>query len=616
MSHGEFTLRGRAESLHRAALLLTPVLRPPRTSGNELATMYSDTPIVDYSVSHLSRKSARGADRTGPGIDTKAVQTYSTSVVEDDRDVAQGQKLRLFLLGTFAILAPNGANLTPKGQKAKALLALVAASERGSRSRTWLCDKLWSDRQAEQALASLRQTLTEIRRSLGIWADDLLQIGRYEIRLNPGQARVDVMCLRDEGEGREAQEILARHAGNVCFLEGIDVRDPEFEEWLSAERCYWDRLQLTRMTERRRDEPIPPGISTLRPIATRPSPQLRAFAVAILPPDCRAQHATAEHAATIAIDLVSQQIHELAAIEVLDLRALPASNMQPQAAPQYRYGLQVRVSAVEGQFHLAFALVDAVNHRLEWTASVALPPDPMRFGGDVDLLNAINHVTDKLIHLFGARLSEDDDRPDALVLAAVDSVFEAGPERLVRAERQLRRAFALTGKPQTAAWLAFALSVAHELAPPGANPVRREEVASLVRHALDENADNPLTLTLCAHAVSEILGDHVRAGDLYVDALRINSKRALTWGLFARLHAHLDMPEAGLKCGLWATQVGGPGMLSPLFDAACCLNATLAGQHDVAIAFGRKALANRPHYRSVTEAMARSREALAAATQG
>ena len=73
------------------------------------------------------------------------------------------------------------------------------------------------------------------------------------------------------------------------------------------------------------------------------------------------------------------------------------------------------------------------------------------------------------------------------------------------------------------------------------------------------------------------------------------------------------MPEAGLKCGLWATQVGGPGMLSPLFDAACCLNAMLAGQHDVAIAFGRKALANRPHYRSVTEAMARSHEALAAA---
>src|SRR5437016_13603 len=98
MSHGEFTPRGRAESLHRATLSLTPVLRPPRTSGNELATMYSDSPIVDYSVSHLPRKSARGADRTGPGIDTKAARGYSSSVVEDDRDVAQGQKLRLFLL--------------------------------------------------------------------------------------------------------------------------------------------------------------------------------------------------------------------------------------------------------------------------------------------------------------------------------------------------------------------------------------------------------------------------------------------------------------------------------------------------------------------------------------
>jgi len=424
--------------------------------------------------------------------------------------------------------------------------------------------------------------------------------------------KVDVICLRDEGEGRDAQELLDRHAGSVGFLEGIDVRDPEFEEWLSAERCYWDALQLTRLTERRRVEAAPLATGGRLP-ASRPSAEIRPLAVAILPPDCRAQHATAEHAATVAIDLVCQQIQELAAIEVLDLRDLAGRDSSLHAAMHYRYGLQIRVSAVEGQFHLGFALLDAVTHRLEWTANVALPPDPMRFGGDVDLLNAINHVTDKLIHLFGAPLNSGDDRPDALVLAAIDGVFDAGPERLALAERQLRRAFAHSGKAQTAAWLAFALSVAHELAPPGAEPVRREEVASLIRHALDQNADNPLTLTLCAHAVSEILGDHVRAGDLYVDALRINSKRALTWGLFARLHAHLEMPEAGLKCGLWATQVGGPGMLSPLFDAACCLNATLAGQHDVAIAFGRKALANRPHYRSVTEAMARSREALAAA---
>jgi DNA-binding SARP family transcriptional activator len=162
------------------------------------------------------------------------------------------RRLRVFLLGSFAIQAPDGTNLTPKGQKAKALLALIAASERGSRSRTWLCDKLWSDRHAEQALASLRQTLTEIRRSLGIWADDLLRIGRYDIRLNLGSVQIDALCLRDDSESDEADEILAGHAGSVSFLEGIDVRDPEFEEWLAAERCYWEDLLTMKLTERRR----------------------------------------------------------------------------------------------------------------------------------------------------------------------------------------------------------------------------------------------------------------------------------------------------------------------------------------------------------------------------
>src|SRR5205085_10492309 len=99
---------------------------------------------------------------------------------------------------------------------------------------------------------------------------------------------------------------------------------------------------------------------------------------------------------------------------------------------------QIRVSAVEGQFHLAIAILDAANHRLEWTANVALPPDPVRFGGDVDLLNAINHAIDKLIHLFGSRISETEDRPQALVLAAIDGIFDGSAERLAVAERRLR----------------------------------------------------------------------------------------------------------------------------------------------------------------------------------
>src|SRR6266699_1461288 len=75
--------------------------------------------------------------------------------------------LRIALIGAFRVLAPDGEDLTPRGRKARALLAILALTPTRRRSRPALQDKLWSDRGPEQGAASLRQTLTEIRRTLG-----------------------------------------------------------------------------------------------------------------------------------------------------------------------------------------------------------------------------------------------------------------------------------------------------------------------------------------------------------------------------------------------------------------------------------------------------------------
>src|SRR3954453_639558 len=76
-------------------------------------------------------------------------------------------ELRIYVVGAFRVLAQNGEDLTPRGRKARALLALLALTPTRRRSRPALQDKLWSDRGPEQGAASLRQTLTEIRRAFG-----------------------------------------------------------------------------------------------------------------------------------------------------------------------------------------------------------------------------------------------------------------------------------------------------------------------------------------------------------------------------------------------------------------------------------------------------------------
>jgi DNA-binding SARP family transcriptional activator len=140
------------------------------------------------------------------------------------------------LFGSFHLEGPNGENLTPRGQKARALLALVALAKRGQRSRIWLCSKLWSDRPAEQAYASLRQALAEIRKALGVYSESILGADKFDVSLDLSKVSVDAVELRLAltEKGLQHAEVPQED-----FLEGLNVGDEEFEEWLTIERSRW-----------------------------------------------------------------------------------------------------------------------------------------------------------------------------------------------------------------------------------------------------------------------------------------------------------------------------------------------------------------------------------------
>mgnify|MGYP001826427234 FL=1 len=90
---------------------------------------------------------------------------------------------RLHLLGPIVLSDMHGNDCTPPGRNAQALIALLALSPRGTRTRAWIRDKLWSDSTDERSSSSLRQTVFEIKKSLGDFADTYLAIDRYSIQL-------------------------------------------------------------------------------------------------------------------------------------------------------------------------------------------------------------------------------------------------------------------------------------------------------------------------------------------------------------------------------------------------------------------------------------------------
>lgn len=137
-------------------------------------------------------------------------------------------KTKIFLTGPFQIIRDDGQDVTPRGTKAKALLALVLLSKNAIRSRAWLQDKLWSESSPAQGAASLRKELSVLSKHFSKHKVDFLEVTRETVSINLAAVEVD---LFDEQLSSDRAELL----------EGLDVADPEFEAWLTVERqAYWD----------------------------------------------------------------------------------------------------------------------------------------------------------------------------------------------------------------------------------------------------------------------------------------------------------------------------------------------------------------------------------------
>jgi hypothetical protein len=129
------------------------------------------------------------------------------------------------LMGQFQIQDAAGQDFTPRSAKARAILALLCQTPGHCRPRRWLEARLWSDRGPEQASGSLRQALTELRKTLGPLAEHL-RSDRDQVILTGFVTDLDQdpeLARRALIHGRE-------------FLEGIDIIDASFREWLSQER--------------------------------------------------------------------------------------------------------------------------------------------------------------------------------------------------------------------------------------------------------------------------------------------------------------------------------------------------------------------------------------------
>ena len=146
--------------------------------------------------------------------------------------------VQLKLLGGFAGSLSSGRPLELVGKKNQALLGYLAVNRGKRHSREKLIGLLWSDRGQAQARGSLRHALAALKEALTDIEPAPLILDGDTVALDPAAVSSDVASFEQLAGSRSVDDLRqATRLYEGDLLDGLALRDPAFDEWLSVERA-------------------------------------------------------------------------------------------------------------------------------------------------------------------------------------------------------------------------------------------------------------------------------------------------------------------------------------------------------------------------------------------
>ena len=273
-------------------------------------------------------------------------------------------RFSLSLLGSFRLVGPGGERIDIVSRKGMAMVAMLATAEGGERTRGWLQEKLWGQRDRPQAQGSLRRELSHLREHLNAGSTPALICERQRVQLDLQQFDIDVLRPRQE----------AGAAGE--FLEGFDLAGEEgFEDWLREQRSLLAARAPGRAAgERPALREVPAALAPESGFVDRPALAILPFANLTGDP---ANDYLCEGVSEDLIDRVSR-LRWLPVISRNSSFAFASDRVDPRVVGQRlraKYLLEGRLKTSSDGFSLAVNLSDAASGYSMWSHRVPLPPD-------------------------------------------------------------------------------------------------------------------------------------------------------------------------------------------------------------------------------------------------
>ncbi|MFZ5961966.1 transcriptional regulator [Thalassococcus sp. BH17M4-6] len=464
--------------------------------------------------------------------------------------------IRIEVIGPLNVTGPDGADLTPTGGKNQALLAILALSPKMARPRRWLEDKLWSTFGPEQASANLRQALSKLRRALGD-CGDILSSDRSGIALDPHRVLVDV--LGSELELDESRELL----------EGLDVRDPEFDDWLRDERS---RLKTRRDIARPSDSD---GV-ILR---------------------CRTQTHGQDVQRMIG-DVLANQIGENIAEQV---RAWRKSDLASSEAAEAVADMDVSCDLMEaeGEPTVFIKVSHAPSGRVLFSKLLKLDKPEEILTSSNTVATVVFEAADRVLGKLP--LVIENARPEARATAlsrlALYRMFSFEAPSLLEADGLLKQAFDADGNGVYLAWRGLVRTIQLIELTNDDPKVIYEEIGEFGQRALELSAENPLTQSLVGHARVMALGDSAGAFDLAEQAVARNPCNAFSWQALSAAKMLADDPEAAFKYSEKARAIAHFSPFRQWWDLYHCVVSVACNKPQTAIEAGEAAARAAPSFR-------------------
>lgn len=395
---------------------------------------------------------------------------------------------RLKLFGVVRLLNPAGHDVTPRMAKTQGLLAYLAIAKGEPVHRTILQDLLWSDRMPQQGRDSLKKALSELRACFSdTQANPLLTTG--------GPVALDMAQIVLEGPELKG-------ARRPEFLEGIDIKDEEFNKWLLMQRL--DDNQFAAL-------PVERAAVELRyPLLAqaRSEPLLE---IGILPLEVLPRTAEMGQLADILADTIVDLSLQSGAIKCYDFRhQRPTSPSGDRTADVW---MRLQLSRGSGRARFRISLIHQPTSRMVWSGTRTFQ---LR-GQEVEEIEVwAEQVFDECCASMARfdGFASDEHRAARLTFAAIDRVYRLTNADIDSAAAHLDEARSLAGTSTIYGWSAFLTAFQLEKSGGGSGSDLCERARSLSARALELDRTNRLTVALVAHVYSFVLQDLDRAAEL------------------------------------------------------------------------------------------------------